>query len=368
MRRALLAVALVAACKQKEPAPAARAGDAGARVIHADSSRIKTGRVVRKAPAGVVRLAADVVSSADGLAEAGALVAGRVARFEAREGDAVKAGQVLAWLDAPEAARAVADLVRARARSETAQKRVARLEPLVAQEAATQIALEDARLELDGARADLAASRTIVTSFGLGEPAVGAEAISARIPIRSPVDGTIVERTAPLGAHVTPETHLFRIVHEGGVLVEAKLPDGASVVLPPNARAEIEQRGVATCQAHVVATLPEVVAATRTRRVRLLPEACKGLVAGAQAEARIVVPGGTGDVLTVPADAVIDVKSTPIVFARAGDGYEMRPVELGVRVGDDRVVKAGVNEGDEIVVEGTVLLKGELLRSELQTE
>lgn len=367
-----LAIALLlASCKHDDPKPAPRS-DAGEHVLRVspslvDAGRVATARVQRKAPSGVVRLAADVIASPEGLAEAGSLVAGRLARFEAREGDTVKSGQILAWLDAPEAARAMADLLRARARAETAQKRVARLEPLVAQEAATQLALEDARLERDGARADLAAARIIVANLGLSEPGADAGAFSARVPVRSPVDGTIVERTAPLGAHVTPEAHLFRVVHEGGVLVEAKLPDGASVVLPPDAAAEIEQRGTTTCKARLVATLPEVTTATRTRPVRLLPEAgCKGLVAGAQAEARILVPGGTGDVLVVPANAVVEVKSTSVVFARSGDGFELRPVELGVRVGDDRVVKSGVTEADEVVTEGAVLLKGELLRSELE--
>lgn len=364
----MLLALLIASCKHDEPRPVAKA-DAGSSLIHVspslvDAGRIATARVTRKPPAGVVRLAADVVASPEGMAEAGSLVAGRLARFEAREGDAVKAGQVLAWLDAPEAARATADFVRARARSDTAKKRVARLEPLVAQEAATQLALEDARLELENARADLAAARAVLGSFGLGEP--GNDTANVRVPIRSPVDGTIVERTAPLGAHVTPEMHLFRVVHEGGVLVEAKLPDGSSVTLSPGAVAEIEQRGATVCKARVLATLPEVAVATRTRRVRLRPDDCQGLVAGAQAEARIVVPANDGEILTVPASAVLDVKSTSVVFARRDDGYELRPVELGVRIGDDRVVRSGVIEGEEVVTEGAVLLKGELLRSELE--
>lgn len=364
----IAALAILASCKNEEPRPAAKP-DAGSPLLHVspslvDAGRLVTGRVTRKPPAGIVRLAAEVVASPEGMAEAGSLVSGRLARFEAREGDTVKAGQVLAWLDAPEAARATADFLRARARSETAQKRVTRLEPLVAQEAATQVALEDARLELVNARADLAAARAVLGSFGLGEP--GSDGANVRVPIRSPVDGTIVERTAPLGAHVTPEMHLFRVVHEGGVLVEAKLPDGSSVVLPPAATAEIEQRGAPVCKARVIGTLPEVVATTRTRRVRLRPEGCSGLVSGAQAEARIVVPGGDGEVLTVPASAVLDVKSTTVVFTRRGDGYELRPVDLGVRIGDDRVVRSGVSEGEEVVTEGAVLLKGELLRSELE--
>jgi cobalt-zinc-cadmium efflux system membrane fusion protein len=126
-----------------------------------ESGRIRTVRATRRAPKGAVRLPAEIVASPEGAAETGTLLAGRIARFEFREGDRVKRGQVLAWVDAPEAARAVSDLIRARARTETQSRKVKRLEGLVASEAAAQVALDDARLELELARADLAAARTL---------------------------------------------------------------------------------------------------------------------------------------------------------------------------------------------------------------
>ena len=344
-----------------------------------EGGRIRTARVTRRRPTGAVRLPADIVASPEGAAEAGTLLAGRIARFEAREGDRVKRGQVLAWLDAPEAARAIADLVRARTRTETQARKVARLEGLVASEAATQLALDEARLDLDLARADLAAARTLVASFGLGEPpaATSAPVLSAQLPVRSPVDGTVVERTAALGAHVTPETHLFRLVTEGRVLVEARIADGAGVALNPGSIAHVEPRGGARCTAHVLGALPQVDTTTRSRRVRLMPDdTCKGLVPGAQADVQVEVPAparvdaGSDDVLVVPAGALMEMKSASIVFVKDREPgvFDVRAVEPGLRIGDDRVLDAGVSEGEEVVVEGAVLLKGELMRAELGGE
>lgn len=390
---AVIALSILAvACGRREGAPTP-AGDAGAatrttsatpRAVRVapdlvGAKRITTARVARRAPSGAVRLPADVVASPDGSAEAGTLLAGRVARFEAREGDRVKRGQVLAWLDAPEAGRAVADLLRARARTETQEKKVARLQGLVASEAATQIALEEARLELALARADLAAARTLAASVGLPEPpAAGAGAVlAAQLPVRSPVDGTVVERSAPLGAHVTPDDHLFRLVTEGRVLVEARVADGSPVVLAPGSTARVETRSGARCSATVLGALPQVEAATRSRRVRLAPEAsCKGLVPGAQADVEIeiaaaaAVDGGTEHLLLVPAASIIEVKGAPVVFVKGREPgvFDLRPVEPGLRMGDDRAVNAGVSEGEEVVVDGAVLLKGELMRSELGGE
>lgn len=389
----LLTVLPLAACSRREEAaatkasPAATAAGAGAaapRAVHVapdllETGRIRTARATRRQPTGAVRLPGEIVASPEGAAEAGTLLAGRIARFEAREGDRVKRGQVLAWLDAPEAARAIADLVRARTRTETQARKVTRLEGLVASEAATQIALEEAKLELELARADLAAARTLAASFGLAEPAAtaGAPVLSAQLPVRSPVEGTVVARTAALGAHVNPDAPLFRLVSEGRVLIEARVADGSNVVLAPASVAHVEPRGGPRCTARVLGALPQVDTATRSRRVRLVPDdGCKGLVPGAQAEVEIEVPApassdaGGEQVLVVPAAALMEMKSATIVFVKGREpgSFDVRAVEPGLRVGDDRVVSAGVADGEEVVVEGAVLLKGELMRAELGGE
>lgn len=361
-----------------KPAPTTPAVARSVRVAPdlVDAGRIRTALVRRRKPAGTIRLPADIVASPEGAAEAGTLLSGRIARFEAREGDHVKRGQILAWLDAPEAAHALADVIRARTRTETQGRKAARLEGLVASEAATQVAFDEARLELELARADLAAARTIVTGLGLSEPPLGAPAVSSQVPVRSPVDGVVVERSAPLGAHVTAETRLFRLVSEGRVVVEARIADGANVVVGPSDVARVLPRGGARCDARILGVLPQVDTATRTRKARLAPDdACRGLVPGAQAEVELeLAPGqadaGTDDVLVVPAAAVVEMKAAKLVFVRGRErgSFDVRAVEPVVRLGDDVVVSAGVADGESVVVEGAVLLKGELLRSELGGE
>ena len=341
-----------------------------------DAGRIRLGVVVRRAAVGSMRLPADVVASVEGAAEAGTLVTGRVARFTVKEGDRVERGQVLAWLDAPEAAKAVADVVRARARVEAQAKKVARLEALVSAEATSALAVDEARLELSTARADLAAARTVAQSLGASEPPSNAEApaIGAQVPVRSPASGIVAERAAVLGAHVTPESKLFRIVTEGRVLVDARLADGAQAAPTPGASATVQARGGKPCPGRVLAMLPEVDPATRTRKVRVEPDpSCSGLVAGAQAEVTLVSGGRDAgraepEVVVVPAAAVVEVRSASFAFVPVRGGYEARPVDVGVHIGDDLVVRAGLEAGEQVVVEGAVLLKGELIRGELGGE
>lgn len=406
----VLSAGLLLACGQKQPQEQVIRGqtsvdDAGVtlrsaqavdpkgapRVVRVAPALVQDGRVhtvpvVRRKPTGIVHLPANVVASPEGAAEAGALLAGRVARFECREGDHVKRGQVLAWLDSPEAAHATADLIRAKTRTETQARKVARLEGLVASEAATQVALDDARMDLDLARADLSAARTIVTSLALTTTAGAAgDPIPAQLPVRSPVDGIVVERGAALGAHVAPQTRLFRLVTEGRVLVEARITEGSSIALSPSDVAHVDLRGARPagaartekgCTAKVLGVLPEVDPQTRTRTVRLMPDGgagspCARLVAGAQADVEIeVAPSATaalGDVLVVPAWSAVELKTATIVFIKTREPgvFDVRPIEPGIRIGEDLVINAGVTEGEEIVATGAILLKGELMRSEL---
>jgi cobalt-zinc-cadmium efflux system membrane fusion protein len=340
------------------------------------SGRIRTVVVARREATGTLRFPADVVASAESAAEAGSLVAGRIAGFEVREGDRVKRGQVLAWIDAPEAARALADVLRARARTEAGTRKVERLEGLVAAEAGTRLALDEARLELALARADLGAARTLSASLGIGEPAAlptTAGALPARVPIRSPVAGVVVERLASLGSHVSPETSVFHLVGEGGVVVEARVPEIAAARLSQQSVASLVPRSGPRCSARLLAVLPQVDPATRTRRARLLPDAsCIDLVPGGQTEVELALPPAgpksSGEtVIAVPPEALVEARGASLAFVRRGGvgTFEMRPVEPGGLLGELRIIRAGLAVGDEVVVDGAVLLKGELLRAEL---
>jgi membrane fusion protein, heavy metal efflux system len=343
-----------------------------------ESGRIRTAPVTREAATGVLRFPADVVASAAGAAEAGSLIAGRITAFVVAEGDHVKRGAVLAWIEAPEAARALADVLRARARTEAYERKVARLEGLVAAEAGTRLALDEASLELSLARADLSAARTLAATLGVGEPnktTATSGPLFARVPIRSPVTGTVVSRMASLGSHVTPETAVFRLVGEGAVavVVEARVPEIAAARVRPAMTAALVPREGARCSAQVLAILPEVDAATRTRRVRLAPDtSCLGLVAGGQTEVELALQSkdlksNEETVILVPPGALVESRGASIAFVR-GDGpgvFEMRAVEPGGLLGDRRVVRAGLSAGEQVVVEGAILLKGELLRAEL---
>ncbi|HSO37822.1 MAG TPA: efflux RND transporter periplasmic adaptor subunit [Labilithrix sp.] len=382
---ALSLLVVAPACGRDAPArpAAADAGSVhgGAPVARVDPSLLAAGRVTvapasRRAMRGDVRLPAEVVPSESGAAELGALVSGRLATIEVHEGDAVKRGQVVAYVDSPEAARAAADLIRARARAFAATRKLERQLGLEQDRATSASAVDEARVELATASADAAASRALLASLGMAEPPEAAGPLAMRVPVRSPIDGVLVERTVSLGAPVSPDKTLFRVLARDHVLVEARWTDATTAPPIKGTVVKLLPRGGdgrVSCEGAVVSTLAVVDERTLARRVRIVPVApCPMLVAGSYIDASFTsaaVAGVTPQTLAIPKEAVVDVRGAALVFVATPERgvFVGRAVRVGAATSDDITIEDGLTEGENVVVSGAILLKGELLRTELES-
>jgi cobalt-zinc-cadmium efflux system membrane fusion protein len=76
---------------------------------------------------------------------------------------------------------------------------------------------------------------------------------------------------------------------------------------------------------------------------------------------------GTSEVgIVLPVDAVQDVEGVPVVFVEIEPGrFDVRPVTVATRSGDQTLIAAGVERGERVVVEGAFALRSELEKSEL---
>lgn len=337
------------------------------------SGRIQSVSVERRAPSSELRVAGEARAGAFASAEVGALVSGRVASIEAAEGARVERGQVLAFVDAPEAARATADVLRARARAAAASRKLARQLALEGQEATSKNAVDEARADDQVARADLLAARTLLRSLGGSEPPAGAESsaseVSARVAIRAPVKGLVSRREAMLGGVVTPDKSLFWIANDERPIVLARVPETAAAPVDGERAALRVRASQSACEGTVRGRLGVVDAATRTASVRIEPHAsCGPLPSGAYVDVTFRRPDpAESPVLVVPRDAVVDVRGVATAFVAdpATGAVSVRALRVRDVPGPDLVVEAGVAEGERVVREGAVLLKGELLRAEL---
>jgi cobalt-zinc-cadmium efflux system membrane fusion protein len=335
--------------------------------------RIQVAVAERRALRGALVLTGQVVADEEGEGDAIALATGRVAALVVDDGARVKKGAILAWIDAPEVARMTAEVVRARTRAAQADRLLARQLELEAQQATSKNALDEARAGASGAHADLLAARTILLGVGGAEPMVASDTISGtRLAVRAPIEGVVVKRMTQVGSAVTLDKPLFHLVAPERVYVLAKLPETARHVVHEKELATVRRREAAGsedekgCAATVVRSF-DVVDPDRTVPIRLAPTACTGMVVGRYVDVTFEThPAGAAG-LVVPKEAAVEIKGARVVFVKRGpSAFEPRAVRLGQATATEVVVEDGLKDGDSVVVRGAVLLKGEVLRSELE--
>ena len=303
--------------------------------------------------------------SAFRVAEVRARVNGIVLKRFFAEGSDVKQGQPLFQIDAaPYRAAldsAVAQLARAEAHLTSASLSAKRAAALLAGDAVSQQAHDDAMAELRVAEADVAAGRAAVESarINLGYTTVTAP-VSGRIGRSEVTEGAyvqaamatllaVVQQLDPVYVDVTRSTaELFtlRRALESGRLQSAGAR-GANVTLITEDGREYGHPGI--LQFADVTVDP----ATGSVALRaLFPNPRAELLPGMYVRARLA-EGVNAQGLLVPQSGVTrDTRGQPIALVVKDGKVEQRTLVAERAIGDSWLVTGGVHDGDLVIVEG----------------
>ena len=186
--------------------------------------------------------------------------------------------------------------------------------------------------------------------------------VHPRLTVRAPIGGIVAELNVREGTTVLSGAPMFRINGLDTVWVNAELPESlAAQVRPGHA---VEARAAASpgtiLKGKVGAILPQVAAATRTLTARVeLANPGHRLVPGMFATLRLT-PSGPAEVLTVPAEAVIQTGTRSVVMLAQGEG-SFRPVdvETGAESNGQTEIRKGLEAGQKVVVSGQFLIDSE---------
>lgn len=317
---------------------------------------------------------AELAPDPDRRATVGARVPGRVVDVRVRIGDRVGKDTPLVILESDEVGRARADLVASRAKAEVARRAADRARGLRQEQIASERAVEEAEGEMQVAEAELAAARTRLATFGVSDDEETPKGSPARVVLTAPIGGIVVGRSAYLGQWAEPSEPLIEIVDLDQLWLLASVYEREMRLVQPGMEVQVEVRAYpgevfrGTVK-QIGYTLDE---RTRTSTIRVvLPNADHRLKPGMFATARI--QGARAHTartpLAIPWAAVQEIDNHRAVFLRVSeDVFELRRVHTGERAGDDVEILNGLVPGDEVVVDGSFLLKGELLKSTLGEE
>ncbi len=265
-----------------------------------------------------------------------AKISGRIEQMLVVSGQSVKAGDLLATLDAHEVQ---ARLDQATAALQQAESDFKRATDLHDQKILSQSEFDSAQSKYRMAAAVEAEAKTMLDYT----------------QIAAPFDGVITRKLADVGDLAAPGKTLLQMENPNALRLEADVPEA----LIDNVRlGDKFPVRVATIPNEIQGAVAEMSHAadpnSRTFLVKLNLPNTPGLRSGQFG--RVAVPVGEVTAIRVPATAVIQRGQMELVFVAANGHAELRLIKTGRRVGDEMEVVSGLNPGEQVVTEGAAEL------------
>jgi cobalt-zinc-cadmium efflux system membrane fusion protein len=293
-------------------------------------------------------------------------VNGPITRIVVDLGTHVKAGDPLLYVASPDIASAVSSYRKAKNRLDQAQRTLNRNKDLLDHKAIAQRDFDDSQADYNDAATDLQTSMQSLKILGVSDADLkDAEAqtgaVRAELPMRSPIDGVVVQKLVFPGQVIQAGvTQAFMISNISTVWVQAHVYDKDLSSITMGDAAEVRTSAIPDVFRGRVASVGELLdPATRTTLVRIVTANPRGALRK-DLFVDVAIAGPTRHkVLVVPTTAVLyDEQNMPFVYIDAGQGrVEQRLVSLGTQPGSDTEITAGLKADDRVVGQGSLFLQ-----------
>jgi RND family efflux transporter MFP subunit len=279
-----------------------------------------------------------------------AQVTGAIVALPVKAGDRVRAGDVLARIDARSSEQQLAALVSQVAEVEAnlanVRRKHERNRDLARKGFVSQAAVDQSDAEQKAAEAQLAAARANASQ---------AQTARSHTVVTAPYAGVIGSTDVQLGDMATPGRPLLTIFDPAQLRVTATVPQGVLAKVRSEAGVVIElpalEQELTALRSLVV---PLADARSHTAQVRLDIAPVDGLLPGHYARARFVV--GSTRAIAVPARAIVRRGELRAVYVVDGAGRpQLRQVRLGETLASAQgpvvQVLAGVRPGERVALD-----------------
>ncbi|MBK1726352.1 efflux RND transporter periplasmic adaptor subunit [Halorhodospira neutriphila] len=285
---------------------------------------------------------------------------GLVAALHAAPEEAVAAGELLAELHSPglvEQQRAFLQALSAKGLAEAALERDRQLldDGVIAERR-----FQETRSRFQQARADLEAQRQGLDLSGMAPEAIErleqSQQMSARLRVRSPLDGVVVARAVSTGDRVQSAQALYRVARLDPLWLELRVPEDRLQGVDEQSRVHV---ACADAEAPVVLVGRTADPESQTVLVRAeISAEAPCLRPGQMVEARLASGAAASARLQVPKAAVVRNRGEDWVFVRTPRGFRPTPVTVHGHRGGAALLSGELRPGQAVAVRGVAALKG----------
>ena len=351
------------AAKETSASPEAstRTGTPSVRLDMSQLKQVRVEELSTHAPEDTIRTTGTVEFNADRMAKIIAPVSGQVRDLAVNVGDHVSQDGVLFVLNSREVAAAIADHLASHKDLDLAEKTLAMTQDLFDHQAASHMSLQQSENEAAKARARVQQTEEVLQVLGLGSHPDEDSRLQSRIPVRTPIGGTVIERNVTSGQFVGPDNPpLVTIADLSSVWVQADVFERDMRNISVGQKADVTT--AAYPDQHFFAQVSHigtvVDAQTRTAKVRVLvANRDQRLKPGMFTSIGLSLPRAESS-LTVPAKAVFVENSRSFAYVQIGpQEFARRGVDTLASGADRLRVVRGLSAGDRVISDGVLLLR-----------
>jgi len=363
---------LLSACGRSEAPKASNAATPSAQKPQtppADlASRIETALVEYSPVKPALTLAGKVAYGEDRYSKVSSPLQGRVVEVRAHLGDHVKAGDVLLVIDSPDITAAYSEFVKEASDLQFATRAYELAKDLYENKALPLKDFKQAENDLIKARAEFRRAKERLLSLKVPtaelEKPLAEQKISSRFELKSPLAGTVVERTVTPGQSVgvDPSQVLFTVADLDTLQVVADVYERDLDLV------KVGQVATVTVEAYPGVEFPAAIAIigdvvdpnTRTIKVRAWASNKQHKLKPEMFARLHIQVGDANPFLAIPKEAVLEVDGKQFVYVVQGESrFVKREVKVATASADQVRVIEGLTPGERIVTKGAILIKSQ---------
>lgn len=283
---------------------------------------------------------------------------GFVGKVEVALGVNIRQGQVLAQIRSPELVGLQHTVLDAANALHLAETKLIRDRTLLAEGIIASIRYQETKSDHDRLAMALREAEQMLATAGFRDSEIRelkrSRRLNNELPVRSPIDGVLLERFVVTGQRVDLLAPLFRVGKLEQLWLEVDVPMERLGEVQLGDGVDIIGTGLSARITHIGRS---VNPGNQSALVRAVIKGQTEQVKPGQHVNVQLMHASTDELFRLPAAALFTHEGQDYVFVRAPQGFDAREVAVASR--DDRVIliHAGLKPGEEVAVQGVAALK-----------